>query len=872
MPRLAALLLILTPLTATAQVSDAFTDGDFTADPAWTGTTDRWTVAPLDGDPALRTDGRPEADTLFLATPSAVNRGAWSFVFAYRGVNLSAFNGARVFLMASADTLAGGVHGYFLQLGANNSDEIRLYRQDGDPSVSSNRILLGRSDARLGGTEGTLTLRVTRTEAGAWMVQADDEPLFEATDATYTTSRSFGFWVKHTASGAAGLFFDDVAVEGATDPPDVTAPEPLAAIYDPEEAALAVTFSESLDPATVSPAAFRIDAAILPRSASLASDRSTVRLRLADALPPGAHMLTIDGVADPVGNRVLGAVLEFEVPPVGPAAGSGEVVINEILYAPPGDGGEFVELFNRTTHAFDLRRFALSDSRRRPVAVTDSARSVPPGGYVVLAEDSAAFAAAFPGVEAFVPSSWPTLNDGGDTAMLWFDEAVLDSVPYRPGWGGAGVSLERFDPAGPSDSRFNFGETQSGAGGTPGAQNTRFAPDRTPPTILFAEQAHPLEVDLFLDEPIETDGLHPSFFTLNDGRPPERVTVLNAEATALRLRFADGPTGSDLTVRALTDLTGNYLDGATLPLAYLPARGELILNEVLYEPRADPFDGRPDQPEYLELLNTGGRTLTLRNLFTTGRTDEHGTADTLHLGDALLATPPGGFSVVFAELPDTPPGASALAQAFPEVDRGNGRTVLLAISRASLGLSNGGDVVRLHRADGLVLDSLAYAPGWHHPALRETAGTALERRDPASPNRAPNWTSSLAPAGGTPGRPNSVALPAAGPTPDAGLHIEPSPFSPDRDGVEDVAVLTYTLAEDGGLVRARIFDQRGRPVRTLTDALLAGRTGRLLWDGLDDAGHPLRLGVYVVLFEAFDARGGTLFVAKEPIVLARRLD
>src|SRR5690606_27458916 len=58
----------LLPLSAAAQFTDNFSDGDFTADPAWTGTTDRWTVGDLDGDLALQTNGEAASDTLFLAT------------------------------------------------------------------------------------------------------------------------------------------------------------------------------------------------------------------------------------------------------------------------------------------------------------------------------------------------------------------------------------------------------------------------------------------------------------------------------------------------------------------------------------------------------------------------------------------------------------------------------------------------------------------------------------------------------------------------------------------------------------------------------------------------------------------------------------
>jgi flagellar hook assembly protein FlgD len=74
------------------------------------------------------------------------------------------------------------------------------------------------------------------------------------------------------------------------------------------------------------------------------------------------------------------------------------------------------------------------------------------------------------------------------------------------------------------------------------------------------------------------------------------------------------------------------------------------------------------------------------------------------------------------------------------------------------------------------------------------------------------------------------------------------------------------------LLRIRVYDARGRLVRRLEDARLAGPTGELLWNGRDDAGNRVRVGIYVVLFEAVNARGGTALVEKKPVVVGRVLN
>ncbi len=870
-----AVLLCLPTLPTAAQVTDDFSDGDFTSNPTWTGTADRWTIAPLEGNPALRTDGTAASDTIYLATPSEVSRGRWSFMFAHRGVNLSNFNGARVFLTANTADLDGNVLGYYLQFGASNSDEVRLYRQDGDPATG--RVLLGRSaEPLLEGDSTTLAVTVTRSEAYVWAVSVNGTLAFMLTDGRYTSSQFFGVWVKHTQAAAQGFFFDDVEVQGEAGPTDRDPPQLTgAAALDAER--VEVTFNEAVEGCF--PDRYEISNGIGRPSdieTCLAEAQAVYVLQLARPLVNGTtYTLTAREIADRAGNVLAEASASFPfIEPGGPPPVPGDVVVNEIFYDPPDAALEFVEFFNGSDKTFDLSRFRFSDERLQALPISDEPRALAPGGYAVLARDATAFSAAFPGIAFIEPASWPALNNGGDTVVLSFEETLVDAVTYLPSWGGDGVSLERKDPKGPSNSRFNFGSSVAEAGATPGARNSLFAPDLAPPVVLFAEQVDQETLDVYLDEPVAPESVQPAAFTLDDGRAPERLFI-DEEATLLRLRFASPLTGVSLRLDGLRDLTGNTLTDAAIDLAFLAQPGDLLVNEIMYDPLADRFDNRPDQPEYVELLNRSTRLLTLRNHYWTDLPNETGRADTLRFGADFFSLAPDRFAVVFAD-PDTdnnPAIDSKLARAFFDLDFSTGTTTLLPLPRSSLRLTNSGALIHLHRPDDVGLDSVFYDPTWHHPNLIDATGVALERIAPEGrANDRANWTSSVAEAGGTPGRANSVGLPPGEPIAEGSLVIEPSPFSPDRDGFDDVTAIRYTLPREAALVRVRIFDARGRLVRSLEAARLVGRSGHLIWDGLDDAGRDLRIGIYVVLFEALDTEGGTTMVFKEPVVLARPLD
>ena len=73
------------------------------------------------------------------------------------------------------------------------------------------------------------------------------------------------------------------------------------------------------------------------------------------------------------------------------------------------------------------------------------------------------------------------------------------------------------------------------------------------------------------------------------------------------------------------------------------------------------------------------------------------------------------------------------------------------------------------------------------------------------------------------------------------------------------------------MVRIRIFDVTGRLIRRLAQNELSASAGSIVWDGLDDDGHRIRIGMYIVLFEALDNFGGVVQTMKDVAVVGRKL-
>ncbi len=296
----------------------------------------------------------------------------------------------------------------------------------------------------------------------------------------------------------------------------------------------------------------------------------------------------------------------------------------------------------------------------------------------------------------------------------------------------------------------------------------------------------------------------------------------------------------------------------------------LRISEVLYQPLADSRDARADQAEFVEVVNTGAAPLDLNGLVLLGDPDERGRRDSVRLAFVPVRLAPGSYAAAFHPT-TTVPDVAAFRAAFPSMPPD-----ALVLAAPGLSLRDSGDRLTLRRltASGGTtgdLDAVRYAPGFHSAALRTTTGISLERLALDRPaDDASVWASSPSPDGATPAAPNAVTANAATAPERAGLAAAPSPFSPDGDGLDDAATFAYRLRGAASSVRLRVYDAEGRLVRTLAPAP-AGQTGLVAWDGADDGGRALPIGIYVALLDALDERGGRAEMHRAVVTLARRL-
>ena len=287
-----------------------------------------------------------------------------------------------------------------------------------------------------------------------------------------------------------------------------------------------------------------------------------------------------------------------------------------------------------------------------------------------------------------------------------------------------------------------------------------------------------------------------------------------------------------------------------LTLRRSPPDSGLVITEIMYDPL--PVGGESGA-EYVEVYNAGSRPVPLAGW---SITESSGQQRLIPEGAPSIR--PGGYGLIASD--------SLIHQHYPDLlDSSN-----VIILGKDLGLNLNGDEVVLRNPDGRTVDSIGYDNDRHWNRIGDTKGISLERIDMEGGSNDPrNWSSCVAPAGGTPGAPNSRSVPVS--TEDALLSVLPETISPDGDGFEDFTRITYRLPAPASRIVITFYDRQGRRAARPINNEPSAAEGSFIWDGTDDDGRPLPIGIYVVRIESYGEEGTGITTAQRTIVVARRL-
>jgi hypothetical protein len=434
------------------------------------------------------------------------------------------------------------------------------------------------------------------------------------------------------------------------------------------------------------------------------------------------------------------------------------VVINEIMCAPAGGEPEWIEIFNTSTAAVNLRNWRLSNrisSSKYVVATTDTV--LLPKSFAVVTRDSLGFSTFHPSIPGLllINSGLPIALFRNDSdAVVLYDprNTIIDSLYYRSSWGGSGgKSLERISVADPSTERSNWGTSLNPAGSTPGRVNSITQKENdiaitsfsASPPFPTTSSSLTLSVKAANVGKQPASGYSVSFFEdTNEDSIGQANELLSHVTTTPTLQPGDS---AIFSARAPNATVGDhhYLAAVEYPLdeenlnntrgilvtVGLPPMA-VVINEIMFAP-----DG--GEPEWIEIFNTSDVPASVRNWKISNRISS--TKYVIAATDATV--PPRGFAVITRD--------SAALQAFHPSIPG------LLFTNSSLPTAlfrNDSDAVVLYDQRNSVIDSLYYRSSWGGGG-----GKSLERISPSGPSSDPsNWGTSLDLSGSTPGHTNTL--------------------------------------------------------------------------------------------------------------------
>ncbi len=593
----------------------------------------------------------------------------------------------------------------------------------------------------------------------------------------------------------------------------------------------------------------------------------SVSLNFTDSLK-GEITLTVSGIADRCGNEMADTSVQLYLFPGEPY----HVIISEIMANPTPSVQlpevEYLELYNRTTHPLQLNDWIITtgtSERLLPPSVLQ------PGEYKILCDISNAWYFAQEkviGIEGF-----NTLSNSGTTLVLSDKSGrTIHAVHYKNTWFddefkmNGGWSLEMIDTDNPCGGDENWTASEDENGGTPGESNSVQAsnPDQRIPELVRVGFKDDSTLIAFFSEPMDSATLvNNASYTLSPSlnETPSIIPVAPFFDHILLQYQQSFEQGVIYTV----SISGNIADCAGNPTLQtkeisfsVPEAADtfdIVINEILFNPS-------PEGSDYVELYNRSEKTIDLQVLLIASFDENtYSYSPSYYIKDQSFLFAPGVYVVLTQN-------ANWIKQHYnvPEALQYN----IIDLENLPSFPDKEGRVALLTNS-GKVIDDFAYSEDMHFPLLDITEGISLERIHPdRSTNSSDNWHSAAQTAGyGTPGRQNSQFSENLLPKEETFV-LTPEIFTPDNDGIDDIAKLTYNLSKSGYVANIAVYDAAGRMISNIARNYLLGASGTLTWDGTRTEGTRCPPGIYLFYIEIFHPDGEVQQYKKSVVLSYRR--
>jgi hypothetical protein len=735
MKRIKAVLFCLLSVTLHAQINEHFSDGDFTSNPVWTGDSAHWRIS----GGMLSSNASATASSTYLATRSLINVNAeWEFLINLKFLT-SSVNYTDFFLLSDSSNLSGNNDGYFVRIG-NTTDEISLYRKDGNASVE----IIDGADNRVGSSNNIFKIKISRDKNFRFTLWNDNSGTGSSyftegscVDSTYKASGWLGVLIHYSASNIQKFFFDDITAD--TIRPD-TMPPSIDTVYALDSASVLVRLNEIPDSSlSCDPGNYLLNGIEKPIKAVLNSN--DIVLQFKKPLERNSvNNITVFKLGDRKGNitsKPISSVFRYN------AVRKYDLVINEIFADPSPVIGlppyEYIELWNVSGKTLFLAALTLSDESS---IANLPAVYLKPDSFIIFCSPAAA-QSFVPGTPAFGVNGFPGLNNDGDHIKLKDENGnTIDDINYTLSWyndkikSQGGYALELVRPGMECLGKFAWKASDNLTGGTPGFVNSVFNEyaDTIHPVVSHAAFQNDSVLLLIFNSPMDTG----KALVTSSSLKIKKTIFSGLYFDSLRIELEDKMLDQHeylFNVSGVKNCLGQSLQTETFSFFYdeprAPLMRELIVSEIMSDP--DPPLKMPAS-EYIELYNRSGHTISLDGLIVTdGSSVAHLPAYNIR-NDSFLVLCPVGSVNDFAKM-----GICCIGiYSFPNLD-------------------NIKDKILIKDSSGKTISAAYYDISKTGDMLHSKGGFSLERIDDSKPCQdIVNWAFTKDQNGGTPGKLNSI--------------------------------------------------------------------------------------------------------------------
>lgn len=438
----------------------------------------------------------------------------------------------------------------------------------------------------------------------------------------------------------------------------------------------------------------------------------------------------------PVNNK---KILSFSINPL--PGKYNDLVINEIMSAPSLGEPEWIELFNRSDAAINLKNWKVSD-RTSHALILQKDFLLRPGELIVLSRDSTV--RNYYSIPAqILVCSLPQLNNSGDViALKDSTELTVDSLQF--GACSAGRSLERLDSEAPSTDASNWRVSVSPFKATPGKPNSlRKTGYDLALTELILRPENPFSGSrIALTAKVLNTGRNPIDFRLQlyidkNGAPPLEeklsesgpLTLKAGDSLSFQFDYSEVLLNERVFIGRIVSDKDENAENNQQTRRVLPsyAYNTIAVNEIMFMPENP-------EPEWIEIYNTSVDSVNLKG-WTISDIYAYPQSVTISKKNEFLQ--PGCFLVISKD-----------SLIYPFHKKIPSKVIFVSLPP----LNNDKDGIVLKDAKNSVIDSVSYAVS---PGAR--TGYSLERRNiKSSPDTPGNWAFSRAPEKSTPGEINSI--------------------------------------------------------------------------------------------------------------------